>query len=62
MIWKDRCKIKINPPWRVEIDRKKAGELGISAAQVGQSTTNSILAAKAVFTEDGDEFLILCAF
>tara|TARA_R110002012_G_scaffold263456_1_gene446352 strand:+ start:198569 stop:202072 length:3504 start_codon:yes stop_codon:yes gene_type:complete len=62
----DELKIDVNkdkPTMRVEIDRKKAGELGISAAQVGQQLRNSIFGAKAgVYKEDGDDFDIYVRF
>ena len=41
----DELKIDVNrakPSMTVEIDRKKAGELGVSAGQVGQQLRNSI--------------------
>jgi multidrug efflux pump subunit AcrB len=62
----DELKIDVNkdkPTMRVVIDRKKAGELGISAAQVGQQLRNSIFGAKAgVYKEDGDDFDIYVRF
>lgn len=62
----DELKIDVNkskPSMTVEIDRKKAGELGISASQVGQQLRNSVFGAKAgVFKEDGDDFDIYIRF
>lgn len=62
----DELKIDVNkskPSMRVEIDRKKAGELGISAGQVGQQLRNSIFGAKAgVYKEDGDDYDIYVRF
>lgn len=62
----DELKIDVNkdkPTMRVEIDRKKAGELGISAAQIGQQLRNSIFGAKAgIYKEEGDDFDIYIRF
>ena len=62
----DELKIDVNkdkPTMRVTIDRKKAGELGVSAAQVGQQLRNSIFGAKAgVYKEGGDDFDIYVRF
>lgn len=62
----DELKIDVNkdkPSMRVVIDREKAGELGISAAQVGQQLRNSIFGAKAsIYKEDGDDFDIYVRF
>ena len=47
----------------VEIDRKKAGELGVSAGQLGQQLRNSIFGAKAgIYKEDGDDYDIYVRF
>ncbi|MEZ4818335.1 MAG: efflux RND transporter permease subunit, partial [Flavobacteriaceae bacterium] len=46
----DELKIDVNknkPITRVVVDREKAGELGISASQVGQQLRNSIFGSKA---------------
>lgn len=62
----DELKIDVNkdkPSMRVIIDREKAGELGISAAQVGQQLRNSIFGSKAgIYKEDGDDFDIYVRF
>ena len=62
----DQLKIDVNkskPSLQVEIDRKKAGELGVSAMQVGQQLRNSIFGAKAgVYKEDGDDYDIYIRF
>ena len=62
----DELKIDVNkdkPTMRVTIDREKAGELGISAAQVGQQLRNSIFGSKAgIYKEDGDDFDIYVRF
>ncbi|MGB5418999.1 efflux RND transporter permease subunit [Algibacter sp.] len=62
----DELKIDVNkdkPTMRVIVDRKKAGELGVSAAQVGQQLRNSIFGAKAgVYKEGGDDFDIYVRF
>ncbi|WP_299128210.1 efflux RND transporter permease subunit [uncultured Winogradskyella sp.] len=62
----DELKIDVNkdkPTMQVEIDRKKAGELGISAAQIGTQLRNSIFGAKAgIYKENGDDFDIYVRF
>ncbi len=62
----DELKIDVNkskPGMLVQVDRKKAGELGVSAGQVGQQLRNSIFGAKAgVYKEDGDDFDIYVRF
>ncbi|MGB0881479.1 MAG: efflux RND transporter permease subunit, partial [Vicingaceae bacterium] len=62
----DQLKIDVNkskPSLQVEIDRKKAGELGVSAMQVGQQLRNSIFGSKAgVYKEDGDDYDIYIRF
>ncbi|MCX7551582.1 efflux RND transporter permease subunit [Xanthomarina sp. F2636L] len=62
----DELKIDVNkdkPSMRVVVDREKAGELGISAAQVGQQLRNSIFGSKAgIYKEDGDDFDIYVRF
>ncbi|PTM11812.1 MAG: copper transporter [Bacteroidetes bacterium] len=59
-------KIDVNkdkPTMRVSIDRKKAGELGVNASQVGQQLRNSIFGAKAgIYKESGDDFDIYVRF
>ncbi|MDG1475624.1 MAG: efflux RND transporter permease subunit, partial [Vicingaceae bacterium] len=62
----DQLKIDVNkskPSLQVEVDREKAGELGINAMQVGQQLRNSIFGAKAgVYKEDGDDYDIYVRF
>ncbi|MEI6866724.1 efflux RND transporter permease subunit [Flavicella sp.] len=62
----DELKIDVNrdkPGIQVVVDRKKAGELGISAGQVGQQLRNSIFGSKAgVYKEDGEDFDIYVRF
>ncbi len=62
----DELKIDVNkdkPSMQVIVDRKKAGELGISAAQVGQQLRNSIFGAKAgIYKEDGEDYDINVRF
>jgi multidrug efflux pump subunit AcrB len=48
---------------QVLVDRKKAGELGVSVGQVGQQLRNSIFGSKAgVFKEDGEDYDIYVRF
>lgn len=62
----DQLKIDVNkskPIMLVDVDRKKAGELGVSASQVGTQLRNSIFGAKAgVYKEDGDDYDIYVRF
>eukprot|EP01093_Parvamoeba_rugata_P016618 TRINITY_DN6339_c0_g2_i1.p1 TRINITY_DN6339_c0_g2~~TRINITY_DN6339_c0_g2_i1.p1 ORF type:complete len:480 (-),score=121.40 TRINITY_DN6339_c0_g2_i1:1710-3149(-) len=62
----DELKIDVNkdkPTMQVEIDRKKAGELGVSAKQIGDQLRNSIFGSKAgIYKEDGDDFDIYVRF
>jgi multidrug efflux pump subunit AcrB len=62
----DELKINVNkdkPTMRVTVDREKAGELGVSALQVGQQLRNSIFGSKAgIYKEDGDDFDIYVRF
>ena len=62
----DELKIDVNkdkPVMRVVVDREKAGELGVSASQVGQQLRNSIFGAKAgVYKEGGDDYDIYVRF
>lgn len=62
----EELKIDVNkskPAMEVEIDREKAGELGISASQVGNQLRNSIFGSKAgVYKEDGDDYDIYVRF
>lgn len=62
----DELKIDVNkskPTMQVQIDRKKAGELGVNASQIGQQLRNSIFGAKAgIYKEDGDDYDIYVRF
>ena len=62
----EELKIDVNrskPSIEVEVDRKKAGELGISASQVGNQLRNSIFGTKAgVYKEDGEDYDIYVRF
>tara|TARA_R110002050_G_scaffold48356_3_gene112470 strand:+ start:21136 stop:24636 length:3501 start_codon:yes stop_codon:yes gene_type:complete len=62
----DELKIDVNkdkPSMLVLVDREKAGELGVSAAQVGQQLRNSIFGSKAgIYKEDGDDYDIYIRF
>lgn len=62
----DELKIDVNkdkPTMKVTVDREKAGELGVSASQVGQQLRNSIFGAKAgIYKEGGDDFDIYVRF
>ena len=62
----DELKIDVNkskPSMLVNIDRKKAGKLGVRAGQVGQQLRNSIFGAKAgVYKKDGEDYDIYVRF
>ena len=62
----DELKIDVNkdkPAMQVLIDREKAGELGVSAGQIGQQLRNSLFGAKAgVFKQDGEDYDIYVRF
>ncbi|MCF8274210.1 MAG: efflux RND transporter permease subunit [Flavobacteriaceae bacterium] len=62
----DELKIDVNkskPAMQVQVDRKKAGELGVSSGQVGQQLRNSIFGAKAgIYKENGDDYDIYVRF
>lgn len=62
----DQLKIDVNrgkPVARVDVDREKAGELGVSAGQVGQQLRNSIFGAKAgVYKKEGEDYDINVRF
>ena len=62
----DELKIDVNkdkPAMQVVVDREKAGELGVSAGQVGQQLRNSLFGTKAgVYKEDGDDYDIYIRF
>ena len=62
----DELKIDVNkdkPSIKVDVDRKKAGELGIAAGQVGQQLRNAIFGAKAgIYKENGEDYNINVRF
>jgi multidrug efflux pump subunit AcrB len=62
----DELKIDVNrdkPGMQVVVDRKKAGELGVTAGQVGQQLRNAIFGSKAgVYKEDGEDYDIYVRF
>lgn len=62
----DELKIDVNkdkPTMQVEIDREKAGELGVSAKQIGDQLRNSIFGSKAgIYKESGDDYDIYVRF
>ncbi len=62
----DELKIDVNkskPSMMVEIDREKAGELGVSSGQIGQVLRNSIFGSKAgIYKEDGEDYDIYVRF
>ncbi|TDQ21936.1 efflux RND transporter permease subunit [Tenacibaculum caenipelagi] len=62
----DELKIDVNkskPSMLVNVDRKKAGELGVNSSQVGSQLRNAIFGAKAgIYKEDGDDYDIYVRF
>ncbi|WP_282122845.1 efflux RND transporter permease subunit [Algibacter mikhailovii] len=62
----DELKIDVNkskPSMQVLVDRKKAGELGVTSGQVGQQLRNAIFGAKAgIYKEDGEDYDIYVRF
>ena len=62
----DELKIDVNkdkPAMQVQVDRQKAGELGVSAGQVGQQLRNSIFGTKAgIYKNDGEDYDIYVRF
>ncbi len=62
----DELKIDVNkskPSMQVLVDRKKSGELGVTAGQVGQQLRNSIFGAKAgIYKKDGEDYDIYVRF
>jgi len=62
----DELKIDVNkskPSMQVLVDRRKAGELGVTAGQVGQQLRNSIFGAKAgIYKKDGEDYDIYVRF
>jgi len=54
---------KAKPTMLVQVDREKAGELGVNASQVGTQLRNSIFGAKAgVYKENGEDYDIYVRF
>ena len=62
----DELKIDVNkskPSMLVQVDRKKAGELGIATGQIGQQLRSSIFGSKAgIYKEGGDDYDIYVRF
>ncbi len=62
----DELKIDVNrdkPGMQVLVDRKKAGELGVTTGQVGQQLRASIFGNKAgIYKEDGEDYDIYVRF
>jgi len=62
----DELKIDVNkskPSMRVQVDREKAGELGVSVGQVGMQLRNALFGSKAgIYKEDGDDYDIYVRF
>lgn len=62
----DQLKVNVNkskPSKIVTIDRAKAGELGVSAGQIGKQLRNAVFGAKAgVYKEKGDDYDIYVRF
>ncbi|CAL2102753.1 Efflux RND transporter permease subunit [Tenacibaculum sp. 190130A14a] len=62
----DELKIDVNkskPSMLVNVDRKKAGELGVNSSQVGSQLRNAIFGSKAgIYKEDGEDYDIYVRF
>ena len=62
----DELKVDVNkdkPAMKVEIDREKAGELGVAAGQVGNQLRRSIFGEKAgIYKKDGEDYDIYVRF
>jgi multidrug efflux pump subunit AcrB len=62
----DQLKIDVNkskPSMLVKVDRKKAGELGVSTGQVGQQLRNAVFGTKAgIYKNDGEDYDIYVRF
>ena len=62
----DELKIDVNkskPGMQVLVDRKKAGELGVSTGQVGQQLRAAIFGNKAgIYKENGEDYDIYVRF
>ncbi len=62
----DELKVDVNkdkPAMKVVVDREKAGELGVSAGQVGNQLRRSIFGEKAgIYKKDGEDYDIYVRF
>lgn len=62
----DELKIDVNkgkPSMQVQVDRQKAGELGVAAGQVGNQLRRSLFGEKAgVYKKDGEDYDIYVRF
>ena len=62
----DELKVDVNkskPAMKVVVDRAKAGEMGVSAGQVGNQLRRSIFGEKAgIYKKDGDDYDIYVRF
>ena len=62
----DELKIDVNkskPTMQVQVDRKKAGELGVTSGQVGQQLRHAIFGAKAgIYKNNGEDYDIYVRF
>ncbi len=62
----DQLKVDVNrskPSMLVEVDREKAGELGVSNSQVGMQLRRAVFGEKAgIFKEDGEDYDINVRF
>ncbi|MDF0707924.1 efflux RND transporter permease subunit [Flagellimonas okinawensis] len=62
----DELKIDVNkskPSMLVQVDRKKAGELGVATGQIGQQLRSSIFGSKAgIYKEGGEDYDIYVRF
>ena len=62
----DELKVDVNkskPAMNVVVDREKAGEMGVSAGQVGNQLRRSIFGEKAgIYKKDGDDYDIYVRF
>ena len=62
----DELKVDVNkgkPAMKVMVDREKAGEMGVSAGQVGNQLRRSIFGEKAgIYKKDGDDYDIYVRF
>lgn len=62
----DQLKIDVNkakPNMLVQVDREKAGELGVAVGQVGNQLRNAVFGAKAgIYKEDGEDYDIYVRF